>query len=68
MDIYPAREKPIPGITSDVLLQRCNVKNKELSNKKDVLKLIENKDLDILLTLGAGDISTLVKPIKIMLN
>jgi len=68
LDIYPARENPIPGITSDVLLQRCNVRNKELSNKKEVLRLIENKALDVLLTLGAGDISTLVKPIKTMLN
>ncbi|MEE2954337.1 MAG: UDP-N-acetylmuramate--L-alanine ligase [Bacteroidota bacterium] len=68
LDIYPAREQPIPGITSDLLLEKCNLKYKEISDKSQLLKLIRNKDLDILLTLGAGDISTLIQPIKHMLN
>ena len=68
LDIYPAREEPIKGINSEFLLSKCTLKNKELCSENKVLDLLKNKDIEVLLTLGAGDISNLVKPIKYMLN
>ncbi|MEC7646601.1 MAG: UDP-N-acetylmuramate--L-alanine ligase [Bacteroidota bacterium] len=68
LDIYPAREKPITGITSQIILDLCNNPKKELCSKKELLSILENKNIDVLLTLGAGDIASLVQPIKHMLN
>ena len=64
LDIYAAREKEIEGISSQVLLEKCIVEDKELSTLNEVIHLISKEDTDILLTLGAGDISTIVDPIK----
>ena len=68
LDIYPAREKPINGITSKTILDLCNNPKKELCSKNELLSILENKNIDVLLTLGAGDIANLVQPIKHMLN
>lgn len=68
LDIYPAREKPIIGVNSYMLLDLCNNPKKEVCSKDQLLSVLENKNIDVLLTLGAGDISTLVQPIKHMLN
>ncbi len=68
LDIYPARENPISGINSQMLLDLCNNPKKELCSKEELLLVLENKDIDVLLTLGAGDIGSLVQPIKHMLN
>jgi len=68
LNIYAAREQEIEGVTSEMLLEKCTLKKKELSSLKDVVKCIESKDIDILLTLGAGDISTIVEPIKSILS
>ena len=68
LDIYPSREKPIPGVNSKKLLDLCNNPKKELCSKEDLLSALKSKHIDVLLTLGAGDISTLVQPIKHMLN
>ena len=68
LDIYPAREKPIIGISSQMLLDLCNNPKKELCSKDELLSVLESKHIDVLLTLGAGDIGTLVQPIKHMLN
>jgi len=64
LDIYPAREEPIPGITSEVIFRKIKNKNKKLSTKNDVLEILRNKKPEILMTLGAGDIDELVEPIK----
>ncbi|MAO72330.1 MAG: UDP-N-acetylmuramate--L-alanine ligase [Flavobacteriales bacterium] len=64
LEIYAARECKIEGVTSDILLQKCKVKDKKLCTKKEVLSLIEKNEVDVLLTLGAGDISTIIKPLK----
>jgi UDP-N-acetylmuramate--alanine ligase len=64
LDIYPAREKPIEGVNSEMLLEKVQIKNKKLVHKKDLLDEIRKRDIEILLTLGAGDIDTLVEPIK----
>ncbi|MEC7863655.1 MAG: UDP-N-acetylmuramate--L-alanine ligase [Bacteroidota bacterium] len=68
LNIYPAREKPIAGINSQALLDLCNNTKKELCSKDELLSVLGKKNLDVLLTLGAGDIGTLVRPIKHMLN
>ncbi|WP_068597472.1 UDP-N-acetylmuramate--L-alanine ligase [Vaginella massiliensis] len=64
MDIYPARELPIAGITSDWLLEKIELDRKEVASLSTTLDAIKTKDFDVLLTVGAGNIDTLVKPIK----
>jgi len=64
MDIYPARELPIEGIDSTIILDKMTLESKSICKKEDVLKELENKKFDILLTLGAGDIDQLVVPIR----
>jgi UDP-N-acetylmuramate--alanine ligase len=69
LEIYPAREKPIPGITAQLLLDKISGPKKYITTKDEVLKSIKNNyDIDILATVGAGDIDTLVKPIKHILE
>jgi UDP-N-acetylmuramate--alanine ligase len=69
MDIYPAREMPIPGITSSVLLEKVSIRNKRVVSKSDLLEVLKEIDTDILVTIGAGDIDTFVEPIKeVILN
>ena len=68
LDIFPARENPIEGIDSYMLLNLCTNNEKEVCPKDSLIPLLKNKKIDILLTLGAGDVSTLVQPIKHMLN
>ncbi len=68
LDIYPAREKPIPGITSSGLLERTNIGFKRLCSLENTVDQLKGMDLEVLLTMGAGNISTLVKPIEQMLK
>jgi UDP-N-acetylmuramate--alanine ligase len=68
MDIYPAREKPIKGVGSELILEKMHLENKSLCSKVDVIEELDQKDLDILVTIGAGDIDQLVEPIKILLS
>ena len=63
LDIYPAREKPIEGITSQIILEKADVKNKDLVDKQRLIEHLEGRDIDVLVTLGAGDIDRLVQPI-----
>ncbi len=64
LDIYPAREKPIEGVTSEMLLRKVTIKNKSLSTKTELVSELQQRKLEVLLTLGAGDIDKLVDPIK----
>lgn len=64
LDIYPAREEPIPGITSSVLLDKITIAQKELRSKQEVVDSLSPAEIDVLLTMGAGDIDQLVSPIK----
>lgn len=64
LDIYPARELPIEGVTSQVLLDQIENPNKILVNQKDLLHFIKEKDFDVLITIGAGDIGEMVDDIK----
>jgi len=68
LDIYPARELPIEGITSEVLMEKINCVDKELCSLSDALEKIKTKNFDILLTVGAGDIDRLYDPILKWMN
>lgn len=64
LQIYPAREVPIPGITSEVLLQKITAKRKRLVSPEVLLNYTKSLKEGVLLTIGAGDIDRLVEPIK----
>ena len=68
MDIYPAREEPIPGVTSDMLFKDITSPVKIRCSKKDVIQKLEDLNVEVLATVGAGDIDTFVKPIKELLT
>ena len=68
MDIYPARELPIPGVTSDLIFKDVTSPSKIRSSKKDLLSKLDSLDIEVLATVGAGDIDTFVKPIKDLLT
>lgn len=68
MDIYPAREVPILGVTSDIIFNDVTSPVKIRSSKKDLLAKLETLPLEVIATVGAGDIDTFVKPIKDMLS
>lgn len=68
LDIYPARELPLEGIDSQFLLNKITLKNKQICGKESVLEHIKNKNPELLLTVGAGDIDTLIQPLKNLLT
>ncbi|NOT74093.1 MAG: UDP-N-acetylmuramate--L-alanine ligase [Cyclobacteriaceae bacterium] len=68
MDIYPARELPIPGVTSDMIFKDVTSGVKIRTSKKDLLAKLESLDCEVIATVGAGDIDTFVKPIREMLT
>jgi len=68
LDIYPARELPIAGVSSQMLLDKINTKNKFLVQKSEILDFLKSRELEVLLTLGAGDIDQLVEPIENLLK
>lgn len=68
MDIYPARELPISGITADIIFKGVTCPVKLRVAKKDLLSTMDTMDFEVLATIGAGDIDLFVKPIKKMLT
>ncbi|MDR2293140.1 MAG: UDP-N-acetylmuramate--L-alanine ligase [Prevotellaceae bacterium] len=68
LDIYPARELPIDGITSKIIFDNVQCKEKILCKKNELLKIADKKQFDVVITLGAGDIDLFVEPITKMLN
>lgn len=68
MEIYPARELPLEGVNSAMLLHKIHHTNKRLVQRHEVVEEILRLDPEVLLTLGAGDIDQLVEPIKNALN
>lgn len=68
MDIYPARERPIPGVDSDMVFKNVTSAVKIRCDKSDLMQKLETMDIEILATVGAGDIDTFVEPIKVMLQ
>jgi len=64
LDIYPARELPIKGVNSELLLSKINNPNKKLIAKSQIVDEIQKSNIKIIITLGAGDIGAEVKKIK----
>ncbi len=64
LDIYPARELPLPGVSSAIIAERMKNPQVVVMSKEEVMQGLPNYKLEVLLTLGAGDIDTLVMPIK----
>ena len=67
LDIYPARETPIPGVTSEMIFQHVTIDDKTCCRKDQLMKLLEKEAIDVLVTFGAGDIDRFVEPIRKML-
>ncbi|WP_420583144.1 UDP-N-acetylmuramate--L-alanine ligase [Reichenbachiella sp.] len=68
LDIYPARELPIEGVSSDLIKEKMTLKNVKRYVKDDVLGHFEENTPEVILTIGAGNIDTLVSPIKHLLE
>jgi UDP-N-acetylmuramate--alanine ligase len=64
LDIYPARELPIKGITSDFLLQKMTIENKKVVVKEALVDAITESDATVIITIGAGDIGEMTETIK----
>ena len=64
LDIYPARELPIEGVSSQMILNQISIENKFISSKEELINKIKQVKPEVLLTIGAGDIDKLVSPIK----
>lgn len=64
LPIYPAREMPIPGVDSEMLRNKINQDKCRLAQKAEFPSLLESINLQVLMTLGAGDIDTLADPIE----
>ena len=68
LDIYPARELPIEGVTSDWLVSKIDLKDKQVISKADLLQVIDTKKPKLLVTMGAGDIDLLLNDLKLSLS
>lgn len=68
LDIYPARELPMEGITSAWLMDKMTNDHKKVVSKQDLIPTILKSDCKVIVTIGAGDIGELVKPIKMALH
>jgi UDP-N-acetylmuramate--alanine ligase len=67
LDIYPARELPIEGVTSEMIFNDVRVSDKILCTKEQLIGILKKSDIEVLITLGAGDIDKLVEPIRQLL-
>jgi UDP-N-acetylmuramate--alanine ligase len=68
LDIYPARELPIDGVDSNMILSRMKLANKRICGKQESIEIVQLEKPELLLTVGAGDIDTLVLPLKQVLE
>lgn len=64
LDIYPAREEPIEGVSSQLIFDKVTIDNKTLCSKDEVVGLLRNSHQEVVVTLGAGDIDTLLPEIE----
>ncbi|RZJ29789.1 MAG: hypothetical protein EOO48_06640 [Flavobacterium sp.] len=64
LDIYPARELPMEGITSQWLMDKMTNPNKKLVSKNDLIDSVKKSGAKVIVTIGAGDIGELVQPLK----
>lgn len=63
LDIYPARELPIEGVSSKILLDKIRSSSKHLTSKEELVNLLTGLDSEVILMMGAGDIDRLVAPV-----
>ena len=68
LDIYPARELPIDGVTSDIIYKDVTTEDKVLCTKTELLDIVKQRDFEVLVILGAGDIDRFIDPIKVILS
>ena len=68
LDIYPAREEPIPGVTSEIVFRDVTAPEKVLITRDELMPYLEREPLDVLVTLGAGNIDRFIEPITEMLR
>ncbi|MCX2431312.1 UDP-N-acetylmuramate--L-alanine ligase [Pedobacter sp. GR22-10] len=68
LDVYPARELPLEGVNAQFLLDKITLGNKRIVEKDAVIEYIAQEKPELILTVGAGDIDTLIEPIKNTLN
>lgn len=64
LDIYPAREEPIPGVSSELIFEKVTIADKQLCRKAQLLDVVAAGNYDVVLMVGAGDIERLVEPVK----
>ena len=70
LDIYPAREEPIPGVTSQIIFDRVTIPNKRMIRKEELLDLVQKEaaSFEVVLMVGAGNIDRLVESVKQILE
>ena len=68
LGIYPAREEPIPGVTSEIIFKDVTATEKILIDKTELMPLLEKEPVDVLVTFGAGDIDRFIQPITELLE
>lgn len=68
LDIYPARELPMEGVTSEIILRDVTIVDKRICTKESLLSTLQQTDFDLLLMMGAGDIDTLIAPVKAIIK
>jgi len=68
LDIYPAREEPIPGVTSDMIFKDVTAPEKVLLKKEELMDYLSDEPLDVLVTFGAGNIDRYIEPITQLLK
>ena len=68
LDIYPAREEPIPGVTSEIIFDKVTAPEKVLLEKEDLMEYMENEPVEVLASFGAGNIDRYVEPLAELLR
>lgn len=68
LDIYPAREEPIPGVCSEIIFDKLTCPEKVLLTKEELMAYLEKEEIDVLATFGAGNIDRFIGPITEMLK
>lgn len=64
LDIYPAREEPIPGVTSRIIFDRVTITDKQMCSKEQLPDVVSAGKYEVVLMVGAGDIERLVEPVR----
>lgn len=68
LDIYPAREEPIPGVTSEIIFDKVTAPEKVMLHKEELMGYLEKEPVDVLITFGAGNIADFIAQITELLE